>query len=160
MSLDKLLIMEKHLSQAELEEMVLLCVEAVRAKPDPKGLSDIERTIALVYGFELEVCNGGIDQFFVNPMGDQWAETLNALREIGASRLTSIYERALEVFPQCKPSPDQIVRSIQLQRAGEKARALLWELTTEYISLYEESPGEDAYARIAAYLIKKGFCAT
>jgi hypothetical protein len=145
-----------HLDQSQIDKAVFDFIGSIRLSADWSSLSEAQRTIALVYAMECEVCNGGIHQFFVNPSGDKWAETVDALRRIGASKITNIFGRALAVFPKSQPSPDHLVRGAQLAAAGERAHKLLEELTDEYYALYEIDPGQDLYARMAAFLIEQG----
>src|SRR5262245_40828692 len=83
-----------------------------------EALSELQQTILLVYALELEVCNGGIHQYFINPAGDAWKETLQALKRMDATRITQILEKALSVFPDSSPSTDHLTRDGQLRAIG------------------------------------------
>ena len=111
-----------------------------------------ERTVWLVYMLEMELSNGGFHQFFLNPSGNDWAETLEALKRIGAARISLMYHQALSVFPGCEPPKDHLERTEQLSKIGEKAEAMLDELTDEYYDLYRTEPSQDSYAKMAAYI--------
>jgi len=117
-----------------------------------QSLSDAELTASLVYAFELEVCNGGFHQFFLNPSGDKWEETLRAIKTIEALRIAAMFEKALTVFPEQKPSKDHRQRERELKAAGVDAETKLWELDGEYYALHKAFPDEDSYAKLAAYI--------
>jgi uncharacterized protein DUF4375 len=117
-------------------------------------LSDAERTTITAYLFALEVSNGGIEQFFVNPCGDRWRETLEAIKTVGASKLAHLFEQALTVFPNSTPSENQMTRLDQLETAGREAADLLWRLTGEYYDLQAKSAKHCLYQRLTAFAIK------
>ena len=48
------------------------------------GLSHAERVVACLTELEMEVNNGGFDQYYWNAPGDHTLETVAALRELGA----------------------------------------------------------------------------
>jgi hypothetical protein len=118
-------------------------------------LSDAERTVVTAYRFALEVSNGGIEQFFANPSGDAWRETLTSIRMVGAARLANIVESALTVFPNGTPADDQLTRCDQLRKAGAPARQLLWSLTGEYHDLQSKSAEHCLYQRLTAVAIRE-----
>jgi hypothetical protein len=122
---------------------------------DRNCLSDAERTTITAHLFALDVTNGGIEKFFVNPSGDRWRETLRAIKSVGASSLAALFEEALTVFPDNTPSEDQMTRCDQLAAAGEPAAELLWRLTGEYYDLQEESSEHCLYQRLTAFAIKQ-----
>ena len=104
----------------------------------------------------MEWSNGGLHQFFVNPAGNEWQETLVALEQIGACRIKKIFESAIAVFPSSCPSTDQMARGKQLDDAGATAVATLDRLDEEYMALYRSHPEEDSYARMAEFLRRHG----
>lgn len=120
-----------------------------------ESLSELQRTILLVYALELEVCNGGIHQYFINPAGDRWKETLHALVRIGATRITQILSKALTVFPEGSPSTDHLTRDQELRAIGPEGEELLERLTDEYYGLYRECPAEDSYAKMSQFLLRE-----
>ena len=119
------------------------------------SLSELQRTVLLVYALELEVCNGGIHQYFINPAGDRWKETLAALKQMGAISIHKILEKALTVLPDGSPSADHLARDRQLRAIGPEAEALLERLTDEYYALYPECPGQNAYRIMSAFLLRE-----
>jgi hypothetical protein len=72
---------------------------------DASGSVPLERltlpaaTIFLVGVFEGQVVKGGFRQFLVDPSGDFTAETLQALREVGAHVSVELLEKVLAPFP-------------------------------------------------------------
>ena len=121
------------------------------AGADWSSLSDAERATITGYLFALEITNGGIEQFLVNPSGDRWRETLQAIRTVGASRLGDLFEQALAIFPDNAPSVDQVTRCSQLAAAGETARELLWRLTGQYYDLQAASSEHCLYQKLTAF---------
>jgi hypothetical protein len=132
-------------------------IAGLSSEVDWEGRSNFERTLLLAYNFELEVSNGGLDQYFLNPAGDKWQETLAALRQIGATRIVRIFEKALEVFPNRTPSTNQIIRCGQLDDANPRAGDILNQLTDEYYAIYAEHPEEDIYKKMIGFF-KTGVC--
>jgi hypothetical protein len=115
-------------------------------------LSERELVTITAYFLALEITNGGIEQFFVNPSGDRWRETLRAIKMVGATNLASLFEEALSVFPDSTPSDDQKIRREQLAAAGQPAIDLLWRLTSEY---YDRSAEDCLYQLLTAFAIKQ-----
>lgn len=62
-------------------------------------LSPTAQTLYLVVLFDGELVNGGFVQFFENSSGAYAAETLAALRIIGARRSAELLDSALTAFP-------------------------------------------------------------
>ncbi len=147
--------MEEPLSDEQLTRIVLGCVEGMRTKPSWDSLSEVEQTIWYVYVFDLEVINGGLSQFFANPSGDKWPETLRALKKIGAMRIARIFEKALEVFPESRPSTSHMNRDLpELNSEGDN---LLEKLSHKYFNLHKKYPNETAYVRMGDYLVRNGW---
>ncbi len=143
----------------ELDESVLYeYLASIDKKIEEAGgntwdcLSEPELVAITAYLLALEITNGGIEQFFVNPCGDRWRETLRAIKTVGATKLTSLFERALSVFPDSAPSEDQMTRCTQLAAAGQPAIDLLSRLTSEY---YDRSAEDCLYQLLTAFAIKQ-----
>jgi hypothetical protein len=71
---------------------------------------DRDRVVDLVKGLEDEVNNGGFHQYFNNSSGDDAAETISALQEIGALAMADILRRAIVRFPGRVPPTDRAAR--------------------------------------------------
>ena len=54
----------------------------------------------LVEELEMEINNGGFDQYFFNSAGDRVYPTVEALEAIGAKHTANIVRRAIAKFPQ------------------------------------------------------------
>jgi hypothetical protein len=139
----------------EAAEQHLLTWLAAIPKSEVSILPELERTLWLVYALELEVSNGGVHQYFANPAGDNWKETLGALQRIGASRIEQLLTKALAVFPQHSPSVDHLTRARQLRAIDTEAEAFLQQLTDDYCSLSQECPQQDAYRVMSTYLVQE-----
>lgn len=70
----------------------------------------------LVDELESEINNGGFDQFFSNSSGDRFAETIAALRTIGATHTAKIVEAACAKFPGGMPPKDRDARQELLEQ--------------------------------------------
>lgn len=116
------------------------------------SLSAPERTVQVIRFLDLELQNGGIEQFFINPYADRWKETVDALKTIGAVRVLAIIEKALSVFPERNPSMDQLTRVQQYKQAGQRAADLLLRLDDEYYRIRESASDEDLIPLLVAYL--------
>jgi hypothetical protein len=121
-----------------------------------KAPSQVLTTVNLVFTLEMEWANGGFHQFFFNAYGDHWHETLAALERLGASRIKALFQSALAIFPDATPSTDTDTRDQQLSAAGEDAIDILDHLDDEYMALSKQHPGEDSYAKMAAFLRHHG----
>jgi uncharacterized protein DUF4375 len=115
-------------------------------------LSATERTVITAYFFEMEFCNGEMEQFFINPSGDRWRETLAALKTIGATRVAELFERAVAVFPNGTPSADQLTRCHQYEALGEMGRNVMQRVSDEWYENLKRFPNEDLYQVLIAYV--------
>ena len=88
------------------------------------GLRPAEQVAHCVHWLELEVNNGGFDQFFWNSAGDQAQQTVDALEAIGAPKFADLVRRAIAVFPGGTPSPDRDERGDAM--AGKNKDGALW----------------------------------
>jgi len=136
------------------EEHLHSWISAIPPNSEWESRTELEQTILLVYTLELEVSNGGFEQYFSNPAGDRWRETLQAVQRIGAIRIEEIFLTALTTFPKSAPSTEQLIRSHELQNMNPKATSLLERLTEKYYMLYKNCPEEDSYAKMAHYILR------
>jgi hypothetical protein len=79
-------------------------------------LSPEALNIYLVLAFDFEVQNGGFHQFFYNASGNFTAETIDALRRVGADAAANLLQDACKAFPMSKPSKDGKLRYEELSR--------------------------------------------
>ena len=113
------------------------------------ALSECDKVIASVFALEVEVNNGGFDQFFYNSAGDLAFFVPEALRIIGAHKTAKIAEKANSIFGKDGPSRDSSIRSEILLSFGEKYEDYLGKLDDEFY----EYP-HDLYALLEQYLLK------
>lgn len=71
--------------------------------------------------FEMEVSNGGIEQFFLNFSGDWAAEVAQTLNEVGLKKEAETVAQGIALFPA--PYPVDRMRRVDLM-TGRKGRAL------------------------------------
>lgn len=105
------------------------------------GLSEAEQTVYCIDGLEREVNNGGFAQFFLNSAGDQSRETVAALRRVGAEHTARLVERAMAPFGPEGPSPNPDERAAQLERIGDGAAALWYELDDAFFEYKDDLTG-------------------
>jgi hypothetical protein len=98
-------------------------VYRLRAKP-PEKLTSIERKLLAVADLRDEVNNGGFQQYFSNAAGDRWALAQQAFREMGATALSKVMQRALSVFAGSKPPASFEARQKAIALAGKRAAAV------------------------------------
>ncbi len=78
------------------------------------SLEEPERVFVRVWQLEVEVQNGGLDQYYFNSAGDHAVQAPAALRAIGADRTALIVERANALFPSSAPPADRGARQALL----------------------------------------------
>ena len=66
-------------------------------------LDQIDQILVTIWGIEAEVNNGGFDQYYFNGAGDQAFFAPDALRAIGALRMSDIASRANAAFGRGGP---------------------------------------------------------
>jgi len=96
----------------------------ITQKSEARGessLTETERQIVAAYWVELEVGNGGFDQYFNNSAGDSAATALAGLKAMGATAAAAILERAMAVFPGGKPPADRGQRGKIMEEIDAKA---------------------------------------
>ncbi|MDG3004098.1 DMP19 family protein [Paludisphaera mucosa] len=73
-----------------------------------------QKLAAAVLMLDMEVLNGGFDQYFVNSSGDRWKEAVEGLREMGSVELAGLLNEAVARFGATPPSADRATRLDQL----------------------------------------------
>ena len=83
-------------------------------------LSDLQRVAHLALRYDGEVQNGGHLQYFLNSGGERNAETVLALKALGANRQAAILEQALARW-NLSPLPEieAVEDYLDAQRVGE-----------------------------------------
>jgi hypothetical protein len=74
------------------------------------GLTAQQRIVYFALGFDAEVCNGGIMQFFGNSSGDCAADTLEALRVLGHAEAFRALDIAMNLVGPLAREPDREMR--------------------------------------------------
>jgi hypothetical protein len=121
----------------------------IRAKPVER-LSLIEKRLLAVDDLRAEVNNGGFEQYFSNAPGDQSAVALQAFRDMGATHLARLLQRALAAFPGGKPPTDMAKRQKVVEQIRRRAQAV-WGASDEEFYLREEGLSDLALAYAKKY---------
>lgn len=104
-------------------------------------LSHAEQVFYSIDYLQMEINNGGYDQYFFNSSGEFAHEALAGMREIGANLMADIHAKAMTVFPDSVVPKDRAERQKLLEQAGEKAEEMFDSLDSKF---YEYSdPLED-----------------
>ena len=122
---------------------------------DWNSLSKAELTFVLAHRLALEITNGGIEKFIINPAGNHWMQTLDALNTVGASELLKIMERVSLIFPNGLPSADQMERCEEYERTGKSGEDFVRRLDDQYFKLQVESASNDLYELLAAFAMEQ-----
>jgi hypothetical protein len=78
------------------------------------SFDQLDRILVTIWGIEAEVNNGGFDQYYFNGAGDQAFFAPDALRAIGALRMSDIASRANAKFGRGGPPGDRDQRHDRL----------------------------------------------
>jgi hypothetical protein len=114
-------------------------------------LSEVDRTIILVWSLQGEVDNGGFDQFYSNSSGDYSAETVFALERIGAQRTAALVAEGNRLFPTQPPPSEGELRIAELDSFSDTARDTWKRLEREF---YSDPDGLNE--RLVGYLVRQG----
>ncbi len=121
----------------------------IRAKA-PAKLSVIEKRLLAVDDLRAEVNNGGFHQYFFNAAGDQAAVALQAYKDMGASQLSKLLQRAMAVFPGGKPPVGMERRQSAMLLIRRRAEAV-WGACDDEFYLRDEGFSELALAYAKKY---------
>ena len=108
-----------------------------------------QRALLALHWIAGEVCNGGFDQFFMNPTGDIAAEALSGFRRIGATGGSELMVEVFRAFPGGPPPRDQEWRIAALDALNDDARDDLFE---EFDDRFYTLMDSELYPRAAAYV--------
>lgn len=123
------------------------------------GLSYPENVYYLGCVLQGEVYNGGFHQFFTNSSGDQYAETLDALEELGAYESRRLLTLVTELFfPFDPPSRDRMERCQQVPECDEPNRGHdpEWAKKSEELDKSFWAKPDDLSRRLTDYGIRNG----
>ncbi len=124
-------------------------------EPRLERVGPTARVVFLVRWFGGQVGNGGLHGFLANSSGAYAAETLAALRQIGAAVSAELLERALSVFPGGVAPRDGRERVRRLFSLSESAEALFRELDRQFerdVCPPEEGGRESLDTLLAAFM--------
>ncbi len=111
-----------------------ICQEFNAIDPEeyhPDAISAPRRLFYAVNGFEMDVNNGGFDQYYINFWSDCAHELPAMLRDIGMPELADLVARANAVFPRDPPA-NRSVRLAVIDRLGDASSDEWSELTSEF----------------------------
>ncbi len=91
-----------------------------------------EQVVRLVEGFQAAVASDGFAGFFYADAGDFTQATLNALLVLKAIDAAALLRRAMWVFEDAAPPPDQRARRAALSQIGETGRSVLQQLDRSF----------------------------
>lgn len=103
-----------------------------------KGYAALNRPqqhYSAVFMFDAEVCNGGLDQYFLNSTGNQWKDALEGLKAMKDTKRTAILEKAAAKFGTDGPSTDRTKRQDQLAALIRKDEDTFSKLDDEYYDI-------------------------
>jgi hypothetical protein len=87
----------------------------IRTDEQLRALPVQDRYVWLIYRFDSNVQNGGIDSFFWNSDGEYLAECLEALQAIGAVRTYQMVKELSDLFPDGGPAVENETRQSQMR---------------------------------------------
>ncbi|MBO5995408.1 MAG: DMP19 family protein [Firmicutes bacterium] len=72
-------------------------------------LNEYEATVFFMEELQMEVMNGGFDQYFFNSSGNNWRKAIVACKEIGADKIADLLVKATEIIG-CELPEDEDTR--------------------------------------------------
>jgi hypothetical protein len=118
-------------------------------------LNPAARAIHLVGILQGEIYNGGFSQFFSNSSGNHVHETVDALKQVGASLTLSLLERAISLFPSSIAPSDRQTRCELLFAFEAQDEQVLETLDQEFyakVDLIRKNLQEDLRALLLAFM--------
>jgi len=114
-----------------------------------EDLSHAEQVLACLTEVEMEVNNGGFDQYYWNSPGDHADDAVTALRELGAAHTAGLVAQANAVFGPHGPDPDRERRWKQIDGLAESDRGKWGVLDGAFFEY------QDNLSQMAAAFIRK-----
>ncbi len=105
---------------------------------DYSKLTDHQKLFYLNQNLEREINNGGFNQYFVNPSGNNAHETIISLSAIGAGATADILRKAIEQFPN-KTVPKDSDERIEIVEKIETIANEVWNALDEKFYEYQEN---------------------
>lgn len=110
-----------------------------RVEDDWTGLSFAEQVIFGIWSFKVEVCNGGLAQFFFNAVGEATPQVIEGLKQISAYRVAEILETALCIIGTDVPLTDWSARQTRVDSLTSFEREKLSALDDEFYHLLADT---------------------
>jgi hypothetical protein len=110
------------------EDLLNLLFEGNPNEPHLERVGPAARAVYLVRMFGGQLSNGGFHQFLANSSGDYAAETLEALRQVGAVVSSELLGQALSLFPSGEAPREQGERLRLLFPVAGRVKGLLDDL--------------------------------
>lgn len=114
----------------EREDLIVMEIDSYLNKKSDYGekmgkLNSSQKTFVLIGNLEREINNGGFNQFYWNSSGKYANETVEALKKIGAPKMSEIVLKANSEFPNGIVPKDREKR-IKILTSIEKKSARNW----------------------------------
>ena len=103
-----------------------------------KGYAALKRPqqhYSAVLMFDAEVCNGGLEQYFLNSSGDQWRDALEGLKAMKGTKRAGILEKAVAKFGENGASTEREKRMDQLAALIRKDEDSFESLNDDYYDI-------------------------
>ncbi|HVF38626.1 MAG TPA: DMP19 family protein [Gemmatimonadaceae bacterium] len=111
-----------------------------------------QRALLALHWTVAEVCNGGFDQYFINPTGDLAEEARAGFERIGAKGTVRLLDKVFTAFPGGPPPRDSERRAEMLDALDEDEREKLFQVfDDEFYDLMDSELYGSAYAYIQAH---------
>jgi hypothetical protein len=108
---------------------------------DFESLNGIEKNVLFIEMLEGQINNGGFDQYFFNSSGEYAHETLSALKEINAPKMTELLNQAIKAFPTLPIPKDTEKRRGNMDDIPEKIHEIWDKLDDEFYKYPENLAG-------------------
>jgi hypothetical protein len=102
------------------------------------ALSQVERSVLLVWSYPAAINDGGHASFFYNSYGEHAHETVQALNEIGAPEYAAVLNRAIDLFPARYIPRNIDERNASLDSLPDEAHEILETLDDEFYALGDD----------------------
>ncbi|MSU60012.1 MAG: DUF4375 domain-containing protein [Pedosphaera sp.] len=102
-----------------------------------ESLTYTERKLRAASHLEGQVMNGGFDQYFFNPSGDDSETAFAGLNEMGATGSARLLERAMAAFSDGKPPKDREKRWKAMDSMARRSKPLWDQCDSEFYDLKE-----------------------
>jgi hypothetical protein len=104
--------------QEHLDSINEIYLDTVRMSDYGENLFKLtipQKSLYFIIELDIEVVNGGFNQYFFNSGGDNAEEALKALKEIGAEKSASITKQAFDLWPNETVPKDRFTRQDLLE---------------------------------------------